>query len=676
MRFGDASRAGSILRLVTPAPPLWAAVAFGASNRVKVLRASQAFPGAAGGDHALDAPALGEGYSRYRLALLVLPGLGGLVPGGLALIMATALGHCGARAAGSRGVGAPPRRPAGASAPRCAYARRDAPDDAATPADDRHAMTGELAADVLVVGGGLAGLVTALECLRAGQRVIVVDRDTPARFGGLARWAFGGMALVGTPLQARMGIPDTPEVALRDWLRFGELDPHDAWSLAWARHYVERSRPEVYDWLRGEGLRFLPAVNWVERGRYGEGNSLPRYHIVWGTARELVLCLGAALQRAGADGRLHLLHRHRVLQLDTAAGRLCGALARDEARGAEVRLRAPVVVLAMGGLNGDHAECRANWPADRPMPATMLNGAHPYADGALHHHAADAFGAQIVNAGEMWNYAAGFPHPFAHFPGHGLSIIPCKSALWLDHRGERIGPEPLVTGFDTHWLCQRVAQQARPWTWHLLNWRIAAKEFAISGAEHNPRIRDEQFLRFLAETLFGNHRLVRQMQRESEDFLVDATLSGLAARMNALTASHDIDAVRLQATVAAYDAQFARGAALHNDDQLRRILHARQWRPDRLRTAKPAPLQQRGAGPFIAIRVQLVTRKSLGGLRTDLHSRVLGGDGAAVPGLYSVGEAAGFGGGGANGKRSLEGTFLPGCILTARAAARAIGGGG
>ncbi|GMU43106.1 MAG: FAD-dependent oxidoreductase [Xanthomonadales bacterium] len=530
--------------------------------------------------------------------------------------------------------------------------------------------------DALVIGGGLAGIVTALGALRAGMRVTLVDRDTPERFGGLARWAFGGMALVGTPLQQRMRIPDTPEVALRDWLRFGELDPADRWSLAWARHYVERSRAEVHDWLLGEGIRFMPAVNWVERGRFGEGNSLPRYHIVWGTSRQLVLQLTDALRRADSGGKLKLLHSHRVTSLERTNGRVCGARAVDESTGAQIELSAPNVVLAMGGINGGHAECRANWPTGRPMPATMLNGAHPFADGKLHHEVADRFGGQIVAAGEMWNYAAGFPHPFPHFDGHGLSTIPCKSALWLDHRGERIGPEPLVTGFDTHWLCQRVAEQARPWTWQLLNWRIAAKEFAISGAEHNPRIRDRQFGRFLVETFLGNHRLVRQMQRECPDFLVDDSLAGLAAKMNALTASHDIDPARLQATVDAFDANFAAGARLSNDDQIRRILHARQWPSDRLRTCAPKPLQLRGAGPFIAIHTQLTTRKSLGGLRTDLASRVLDARDAPVPGLYCVGEAAGFGGGNSNGKRSLEGTFLPGCILTAHAAVRALRGGG
>ncbi|WP_284619064.1 FAD-binding protein [Aquabacterium humicola] len=529
--------------------------------------------------------------------------------------------------------------------------------------------------DVVVAGGGLAGIVTALEALRAGLRVTLIDRDSPERLGGLALWAFGGMALVGTPLQARMKIPDTPEIALRDWLRFGELDADDVHAMQWARHYVEQSRGGVHDWLVGEGLSFMPAVNWVERGLHGEGNSLPRYHIVWGTARELVRRLVAAMRRAGSGGRLTVLHRCRVSAVERAGGRIAGVQVCDDTTGATALVRAPVVVLAMGGLNGSHAQARANWPAARARPATMLNGAHPYADGLLHEHVRDTFGGRIVRAGEMWNYAAGIPHPYPHFDGHGLSLIPCKSALWLDHRGRRIGPEPLVTGFDTHWLCQRVAQQEKPWTWHLLNWRIATKELALSGAEHNPRIRDRQFPLFVKETLLGNHRLVRQMARQSPQFLVDDSLSGLAAKMNALTCSHDIDLTVLQATADAFDANFAGGRRLHNDDQIRRILHARQWGPDRLRTCAPAPLQQRWAGPFIAIQVQLITRKSLGGLRTDLQSRVLDADQRPIDGLYAVGEAAGFGGGGACGRRSLEGTFLPGCILTARAAARSIAAG-
>lgn len=536
-------------------------------------------------------------------------------------------------------------------------------------------MAKHLISDVLVIGGGIAGIVTTLELLRAGKTVTLVDRDTPERFGGLALWAFGGMALINTPLQKAMKIPDSPERALRDWIRFGELNLDDTASLEWAKYYVENSSSEVYDWLKNEGVTFMPAVNWVERGDYGNGNSVPRYHVVWGTSQSLTQTLIAAMHEANsrASGNpLTLLHQHRITALQKSGTHITGATGIDETTGDTLTFSAEHVVLACGGINGSHQETRANWPRHRTMPSVMLNGAHPYADGKLHHLVADQLGGHIVNAGEMWNYAAGFPHPYPHFEGHGLSTIPCKSALWLNHQGKRIGPEPLVTGFDTHQLCRRVANQAKPWTWHLLNWRIAAKEFAISGAEHNQRIRDKQFLRFLKETLLGNHRLIKQMVTESNDFLVDDTLAGLARKMNALTATLDVTPEQLQQTADDFDANFAKGNQLHNDAQIRRILHARQWRPDKLRTCKPAPLQKRGAGPYIAIRMQLITRKSLGGLRTNLDSNVLGRNNTPIPGLYCVGEAAGFGGGGSNGKRSLEGTFLPGCIMTARAAARAI----
>ena len=525
--------------------------------------------------------------------------------------------------------------------------------------------------DLLVIGGGLAGLVTAIEGLRAGKSVTLVDRDTPERLGGLALWAFGGMALVDTPLQRRMKLKDSPEIALADWLRFGELGEDDVLPRQWASYYVEHSREQVYDWVIAHGLKFMPAVSWVERGMQGDGNTLPRYHVVWGTSRHLTLRMIEVMQQAATGQRLTLLSRHRITALDAQNGAVTGATGINEATGQEVRFSAQAVVLAMGGINGSHAETRANWVKSRPLPATMLNGAHPFADGKLHHLVA-GLGGNITHAGEMWNYAAGFPHPQPHFEGHGLSAIPSKSALWLNHKGERIGPQPLVTGFDTHELCQRVAAQEKPYTWQLMNWRIAVKEFAISGSEHNQRIRDLQFPQFLKETLLGNHRLVKQMAAQSKHFLVDDTLAGLCAKMNALTGTQDVKPEVLQHTADAFDANFSRGDSVVNDDQIRRIEHARHWGPDKLRTCKPAPLQMRGAGPFIAIQMQLITRKSLGGLQTDLQSRVLNATGQPMPGLYCVGEAAGFGGGGASGKRSLEGTFLPGCILTARAAARSI----
>jgi uncharacterized protein len=528
--------------------------------------------------------------------------------------------------------------------------------------------------DVLVVGGGLAGLVTAIECLRAGQSVTLVDRDTPERLGGLALWAFGGMALVDTPLQRRMKLKDSPETAFNDWVRFGELSEGEHWPRQWARYYVEHSRAQVYDWVTNHKLKFMPAVNWVERGMQGDGNSMPRYHVIWGTSQHLTRRMIEVLHQANTGRRLTLLSRHSITALDSQNGVVTGASGINDATGQELQFCAQAVVLAMGGINGGHAQTRANWVAGRPMPATMLNGAHPFADGKLHHLVA-GLGGQITHAGEMWNYAAGFPHPHPHFEGHGLSAIPCKSALWLDHTGRRIGPQPLVTGFDTHDLCQRVAALEKPTTWQLMNWRIAAKEFAISGAEYNQRIRDLQFPQFLKETLFGNHRLLKQIAAESKYFLVDDTLTGLTDKMNALAGTKDVLPGVLQQTADAFDANFMRGNTLVNDDQIRRIEHARHWGPDKLRTCKPAPLQMRGAGPFIAIQMQLITRKSLGGLQTDLQSRVLDAAGQPMPGLYCVGEAAGFGGGGASGKRSLEGTFLPGCILTARSAARSINAG-
>ena len=523
--------------------------------------------------------------------------------------------------------------------------------------------------DTLIVGAGIAGLVAALELVRNGQKVVLVDRDTPERIGGLARWAFGGMALVGTPMQAKLRIADTPQIALADWLRFGELGADDYWPRQWAEYYVKHSKSEVYDWLREQGLRFMPAVNWAERGIYGEGNSLPRYHVLWGGSLRMVEVLVEHLRREGS-AKLTLLHKHRIDHLSLRDGRVVGAEGVNEADGTDVHFTARQVIVATGGINGALENVRRNWDySEMPLPAELLNGATPLADGALHEQVRE-HGGTLTHTGWMWNYAAGIPHPQPHFPGHGLSLIPCKSALWLNHLGQRIGPQPLVTGFDTHELCRQVAQQEKPYTWQLMNWRIAAKELAISGSEHNPSIRDRKLLGFAREMLLGNHRLVQQLVDESPQVLAAETLAELVVKMNALTGSEDVALAQLQATVDAFDANFSRGASLMNDDQLRRILHARQWPSDRLRTCKPAPLLKRGSGPLIAMQVRLISRKSLGGIQTDLKGRVLAADGQPLAGLYAIGEAAGFGGGGASGKRSLEGTFLSGCILTARATAR------
>lgn len=523
--------------------------------------------------------------------------------------------------------------------------------------------------DVAIAGGGVAALVAALELARAGRRVLVVDRDTPERIGGLARWAFGGMALVGTPEQRRMGVHDNPAIALADWHAFAEFGAHDHWPRAWAQTYVEQSRTEIYDWLKALGLRFMPAVNWVERGLYGPGNSLPRYHVLWGTGLGLVNALLREIERCG--DRVSFLHQHRVLELVHGATGISGLRGHNEHNGEAFEVQAGQTLVATGGINGSVENVIRHWPAQwgKQAQAQLLNGAHPFADGQLHQQVA-ALGGRLCHLTDMWNYAAGVKHPRPHFDGHGLSLIPCKSALWLDERGRRLGPQPLVTGFDTHYLCERVSHH--PHTWQLLNWHIAAHELAVSGAEHNPSIREGQLLRFVWNTLRGNHGLVQQMLDECEEFLVADSLDELIGKMQALTPDCPVDADAVRNAVLQFDATAARPARLQDDDQIRRINHARQWRPDKLRTVKPAPLLDKKRGPLLAIQCKLISRKSLGGIQTDLHSRVLDSQGQPLPGLYCVGEAAGFGGGGASGKRSLEGTFLSGCVLTARKAAQHI----
>jgi predicted oxidoreductase len=522
----------------------------------------------------------------------------------------------------------------------------------------------------LVIGGGIAGIVAALELLDGGQSVTLIDRDTPERFGGLARWAFGGMALVGTPEQKRLKIADSPDLALADWVRFGELAEDDHWPRAWAKCYAEESRAEVYDWLRDLGLKFMPAVNWVERGSSIKGNSVARYHILWGTGLELVEILIGRLQSHVNRDKLTLLHRHRATALNHVDGVIAGCAGVDEDSGNAFTVEAVNTLIATGGINGSVAKVRQHWPRGwPPAPATILNGAHPYSDGTIHENAA-AHGARLTHLDCMWNYAAGIPHPQPHFAGHGLSLIPCKSGLWLNPDGEPVGPAPMITGYDTHELCRQVV--AWPYTWQVLNWKIVAKEMAISGSQHNPRIVKHQLFRFLFELLTGSDRLLKQMVGESTEFLVADSVAGLAGKMNGLSGEDRINAAQLQSRVEEFDRVLRNPVLRASDPAVMRILNLRKWRGDALRTCDLQPILDPKAGPLVAIRLHFISRKSLGGLQTDLDGRVIADNGLVIPGLYAVGEAAGFGGGGASGKRSLEGTFLSGCVLTARKAARSI----
>ena len=530
-------------------------------------------------------------------------------------------------------------------------------------------------ADVVIIGGGLAGIVAAIELLDQNRRVLLVERAAEERLGGLARVSFGGIFLVGSPEQKRAGVRDSVDLALRDWLAYGELDETDIWPRRWAELYITAARDWLRPWLTAHGVKFFPVVNWVERGLHQPGNSVPRFHIVWGTGQGLVLALLEHLASHPRRRQLSLLFRHRVTALTQTNGRFDGCTGIDEATGAEFTATADAVVVAAGGIAGNLPMVRRCWPpAWREPPERLLNGSHAEADGALIDAVRD-LGGNITHLEKMWNYAAGVHHWKPQHELHGLSLVPPKSALWVNYEGRRMGPPALVTAFDTRYLVETICRQAKKYSWQILNWKIARKELAVSGSEFNPAVRDKKLIRFLSSLLFGNPALVRDFIDHCEDFITADSVPELVEKMNALTGARDVDAALLGREISNYDEQIGRGPALHNDDQLRRIAHARAYRGDRIRTCKFARIDDPGARPLIAIREFILTRKSLGGIQTDLRSRVLDAQGEPLPGLYAIGEAAGFGGGGVHGLRSLEGTFLGGCIVGGRTVGQAINGG-
>lgn len=527
-------------------------------------------------------------------------------------------------------------------------------------------------ADVIVIGGGLAGIAATLELLDSGRSVVLVDRAGKERFGGLARASFGGVFVVGSPEQKRGGIRDTPELALRDWLAYGELGESDIWPRRWAESYVNSSLDDVYRWLRQRGVSFFPVVHWVERGLHQPGNSVPRFHMVWGTGQGLILALLGAIEKHPRRDRLQIFFNHRVTELSRTGGRFTGCAGIDEASGSDFTAEGENVIVAAGGIGGNLEMVRQNWfkPWGEP-PEYLLNGSRPEADGALH-QIVTRHGGQVTHLDKMWNYAAGVHHWKPQHPNHGLSLVPPKSALWVNYEGRRMGPPAMVTAFDSRYLVETICSQKKKYSWQILNWKIAKKELAVSGAEFNPAIRDKKMLGFLFTLLFGNAGLVRDFAENCVDFVTAGSVAELAEKMNALAGSDDIDARLLAEEIRRYDEVIDRGPALHNDDQLRRIAHARQYRGDRIRTCKFARINDPKAMPLIAIREFILVRKSLGGILTDLRSRVLDAGGEPIPGLFAAGEAAGFGGGGIHGLRSLEGTFLGGCVFSGRVAAQTI----
>ena len=534
--------------------------------------------------------------------------------------------------------------------------------------------------DVAIVGGGLAGITAAIELLDQGLKVVVIDRDSERNFGGLATKSLGGMTLVDTPVQRLNRIRDNPEIALRDWLACARFSEQDHWPRRWAELYVNRSVDDIYNWLKPMGIGFFPVPHWVERGESGNGNSLPRYHIIWGTGQHLMHTLIAVLESHNNSRNITYLFEHAVDSILITNQKVSGLKGRAETTGQPFEIAAPVVLVASGGINGDLERVKKEW--DRSWgkpPEHILNGAHRYADGRLH-DAVRQINGNVTHLDKMWNYAAGIHHPKPGIPKEGLSLIPPKSALWLDATGKRFGPLPLITGFDTHLLCKRIATDPYGYSWQVMNWKIALKEIAVSGAESNTAFRDRRILQLARDIFLGNRALLEYLVAECEDVITADSLEELVVKMNACNANSQtvgagtVELDNIREAIRQYDAQIELGAGFHNDDQLRRLAQVRRWRGDRSRTCNFARILDKKSLPLVAFREFIVSRKSMGGIQTDLESRVLTSDGQPIPGLYAAGEAAGFGGGGINGLKSLEGTFISNCILNARMATRSITG--
>ena len=531
--------------------------------------------------------------------------------------------------------------------------------------------------DVVIVGAGIAGLVTALELLEQPDgpaQMLLVDRCHPQEVGGLAREAFGGMFMVDTDEQRRSGIEDSFELAFQDWCRVADFAEEDLWPRRWAEEYVARARDEVGVWLKRHGVRFFPVVNWAERGVYGDGNSVPRFHLTWGCGQALIDSVWAAIERHPRRSALEVRFRTRVLGLLTDSGRVtgCTMAGEDDHEGSAAEVAAQHVVVAAGGVGGNLDIVRRNWPEEfGAPPKEILMGSHYYADGAMHEEA-QRVGAAVTHISRMWNYADAVRHPHPRRPLHGIKLIPPRSGLVLDPTGRRYGPIPLMPTFDAHYALKRMCEDPRGYYWMVCNWKIAKRELDVSGSEHNPLIRNKHMVRFLLSVLLGKPTLVRHFVDHCPDFVSADSLDELGRRMQEVMNDGALDVEQMKRDVRQYDATIARGKGLFNDDQLRRIESYANWRGDRLRTCRFQRIEDAKAGPLIAIRMTVLARKSLGGIQTDTSSRALDRQGEPVPGLYAVGEAAGFGGGGMHGRRSLEGTFLGGCVFSGRIAARTV----
>ncbi|MFF1339301.1 FAD-binding dehydrogenase [Streptomyces sp. NPDC058290] len=541
-------------------------------------------------------------------------------------------------------------------------------------------------ADVIVIGAGLAGLAATAELVDAGRKVILLDQEPEQSIGGQAHWSFGGLFFVDSPEQRRMRIKDSRELALQDWQGTAGFDrEEDAWPRRWAEAYVDFAAGEKRPWLHAQGVRFFPVVGWAERGGYdanGHGNSVPRFHITWGTGPGLVEPFERRVRAGVARGLVRLRFRHRVTglartagALDTVTGEILqpsgavrGTASGREAAGA-FSLRAQAVIVTSGGIGGNHDLVRAQWPARLGTPPQrMLSGVPAHVDGLMLGIAEEA-GASHINKDRMWHYTEGIENWNPIWARHGIRILPGPSSLWLDATGKRL-PVPLFPGFDTLGTLDHIMKTGHDHTWFVLNQRIIGKEFGLSGSEQNPDLTGKSVREVIDRARQAVPGPVKAFMDNGADFVVERDLASLVRGMNAVTKEDLLDEATVRGEIVARDREIAN--PFTKDLQVTAIHGARKYLGDKLiRTAAPHRILDPKAGPLIAVRLSVLTRKSLGGLETDLSSRVLAASGDPLPGLYAAGEAAGFGGGGVHGYRALEGTFLGGCIFSGRAAGRA-----
>ncbi|MCK2244505.1 MULTISPECIES: FAD-binding dehydrogenase [unclassified Crossiella] len=548
-------------------------------------------------------------------------------------------------------------------------------------------------ADVIVVGSGLAGLVATSELAAAGKRVLLLDQEPEASLGGQAFWSLGGLFLIDSPEQRTAGIKDSLELARNDWFNTAGFDRgvdnplgEDYWAKRWADAYLEFAAAEKRNWLHGLGVRWVPIVGWAERGGMladGPGNSVPRFHLTLGTGPGVMEPFEKLVRDQHAKGNVYFRFRHQVDGLITSGGAVTGVrgsvLAHSTAaRGTpssrtkigDFELRAPMVIVTSGGIGGNQELVRRNWPSRLgPPPTRMITGVPAHVDGRMLGITEQA-GARVVNRDRMWHYTEGMTNHTPIWPGHGIRVLAAPSSLWVDATGRRF-PSPGMPSYDTLGTLELIKRSGHDYSWFVLNKRIIDKEFVLSGSEQNPELTAKNLIAYLASRLLNSTPPpVKAFMDKGEDFVIANALPELVAGMNRLTGSNLINLDFLRRQITLRDGQVDN--PFTKDSQIMGIRNSLAYSGDSL--ARTAPLHKildPAAGPLIAIRMNILTRKTLGGLQTDLSGRVLGANGQPIPGLYAAGEVAGFGGGGVHGYRALEGTFLGGCLFSGRQAGRA-----